>query len=167
PAPCGRVRLRTYPGMACGTGAHPATQLCLQAMERYPLEGKRVLDVGTGSGILAQAARLLGGYPVIGCDIDHASTLVAAVNIGKSILPVALFTGSVRSVKSGAIDLVLANLNAATLKQIAGDLNRIAAPAAVLILSGFLHSEAQAVAEAVGRVPREALQLHEWSCLVL
>ncbi|HUS07110.1 MAG TPA: 50S ribosomal protein L11 methyltransferase, partial [Bryobacteraceae bacterium] len=46
PAPCGRVRLRTYPGMACGTGAHPATQLCLQAMERYPLEGKRVLDVG-------------------------------------------------------------------------------------------------------------------------
>ena len=68
--PAGRLRLEIYPGMACGTGRHPATQLCLQAIERYVRPGARVLDVGSGSGILSDAARLMGAAQVIGCDID-------------------------------------------------------------------------------------------------
>ncbi len=70
PTPPGRLRLEIYPGMACGTGRHPATQLCLQAIERYVRPGARVLDVGSGSGILSDAARLMGAASVIGCDID-------------------------------------------------------------------------------------------------
>src|SRR5205823_3181265 len=60
PPPTGRMRLTTYPGMACGTGVHPATQLCLMAMEKHVRDNDTVLDVGTGTGILAQAALLLG-----------------------------------------------------------------------------------------------------------
>jgi ribosomal protein L11 methyltransferase len=59
-APPGRVRLEIEPGMACGTGRHPATQLCLEAMERFVRPRSRVVDIGTGSGILARAATLLG-----------------------------------------------------------------------------------------------------------
>src|ERR1700691_2629248 len=69
-APAGRMRLEIYPGMACGTGRHPATQLCLQAIERYVKPGAQVLDVGSGSGILSDAARLLGAGVVIACDVD-------------------------------------------------------------------------------------------------
>ena len=64
PAPEGRVRLIMHPGIACGTGTHAATRLCLTAMERHVAAGDSVLDVGTGSGILADAARVLGASPV-------------------------------------------------------------------------------------------------------
>ena len=57
PAPPGRLRLEIYPGMACGTGRHPATQLCLEALERTVRPGMTLVDVGTGSGILSAGAR--------------------------------------------------------------------------------------------------------------
>jgi Ribosomal protein L11 methylase len=166
PAPCGRIRLRIHPGMACGTGTHPCTQLCLQAMERYEFDGKRVIDVGTGSGILAEAARLLGGDPVFGCDIEHASTVIAAANLRESIFSIPVFTGSVRSIRSASIDTVVANLNAATLKQLAPDLIRIAAPGALLILSGFREEEAAAIESFFKMEIRETLEQDGWAAIV-
>ena len=70
PTPAGRFRLEINPGMQCGTGQHPCTQLCLEAMEKVIQPGDSVLDVGSGSGILSIAARLLGAGLVISCDID-------------------------------------------------------------------------------------------------
>src|SRR6185369_9323104 len=70
PTPPGRFRLEINPGIQCGTGQHPCTQLCLEAMERLIRPGDRVLDVGTGSGILSLAARMLGAGQVVACDID-------------------------------------------------------------------------------------------------
>src|SRR3954468_22170834 len=65
PTPPGRFRLEINPGMQCGTGQHPCTRLCLEAMERIIRPGDRVLDVGTGSGILSIAAKMLGASMVV------------------------------------------------------------------------------------------------------
>ena len=70
PAPPGRFRIAVNPGMAFGTGVHETTQLCLEALEEFRKPGMVVLDVGTGSGILARASRLLAPGPVFACDTD-------------------------------------------------------------------------------------------------
>lgn len=161
PAPDGRLRLRMHPGMACGTGTHAATRLCLMGMERHVYPGDSVLDVGTGAGILADAATLLGASPVYGCDIDHRSTLVARANIEN----VALFTGSVRSVRTNAVDWAVCNLNAATLTSIASDLQRVARR---LILSGFREEETGTISKLFpNRDTKEELELEGYACLVL
>lgn len=162
PAPEGRLRLRMHPGMACGTGTHAATRLCLMAMERHVRPGSTLLDVGTGAGILADAARLLGAARVYGCDIAHDSTLVARGNLDPSIH---LFTGSVRSVRDKSVDWAVCNLNAATLQTLAGELERAADR---LILSGFREEESGKVAALFQNRKAEAeWELEGYACLVL
>jgi ribosomal protein L11 methyltransferase len=129
PAPPGRLRLVMNPGQACGTGWHPATQLCLQAMERHVAPGSSLLDLGTGSGILAVAASLLGASPVYACDIDPAAVFAARVPN--------LFLGSARSIRSASLDVVVANLNAEALLALAPQIARIRKPSGRAILSGF------------------------------
>src|SRR5882724_5228066 len=110
PTPEGRLRLPVYPGMACGTGRHPATQLALEAIEDHVLPGDSVLDVGTGSGILATAAALMGAGAVIACDVDPD-----AVGIASERLKAPLFIGSADAVRSGWADVLIANIDAATI----------------------------------------------------
>ncbi len=154
--PPGRLRLVIYPGMACGTGRHPATQLCLQAIERYVRPGARVLDVGSGSGILSDAARLMGAASVIGCDIDPDAVRIASERV---LAPV--FVGSAEAVRSQWADVVIANIDAATLERIAPELDRVRRPESTLILSGFPEWD---VPE--GFAPKEILQLEEWRCFI-
>jgi ribosomal protein L11 methyltransferase len=156
------VRLTMHPGMACGTGTHAATRLCLTAMEICIRPGQRVLDVGTGSGILADAARLLGAAPVFACDIEHDSTRVAQGNLGDEV---ALFTGSARSVRQEAVDWTVCNLNAATLKVLAAELRKAARHG--LILSGFREEEAPQVARPFDMKVSEEFELEGYACLVL
>jgi ribosomal protein L11 methyltransferase len=167
PAPCGRIRLRIHAGLACGTGTHPATQLCLRAMERHVRDGMSVIDVGTGSGILAEAARLLGADPVLACDIDPDAAGVARQNLAESIFHVPVFAGSVRSVRSTAVDAVLANLNLATLQTIKADLCRIVRKDGILVLSGFPEEESPLVTALFARPVREALEQDGWACLIV
>ncbi len=154
--PPGRLRLEIYPGMACGTGRHPATQLCLRAIERYVKPGARVLDVGSGSGILSDAAKLMGAACMIGCDIDPE-----AVRIASERVHVPMFVGSAGAVRSHWADVVIANIDAATLESIAGELARVRKPESTLILSGFPASD---IPE--GFSPKEILSLEEWRCFV-
>jgi ribosomal protein L11 methyltransferase len=121
--PPGRLRLEITPGMQCGTGWHPCTRKCLEAMERVVRPGDRVLDVGGGSGILTIAARLLGAGLVVACDIDPDAAR-----------PALFFTGSVDAVRSDAFDVVVANINEDVLGPLRADLERVAR---VRILSGF------------------------------
>ena len=76
----GRLPLRLDPGLIFGTGSHATTRMCLQALEEYAAPGKRVLDLGCGSGILGIGALVLGCDSCLGCDIDPKAPDVAAAN---------------------------------------------------------------------------------------
>lgn len=123
PTPPGRFRLEINPGMQCGTGQHPCTRLCLEAMERVIRPGDRVLDVGTGSGILSIAAKMLGAGVVVACDIDPDVAREAE-----------FFVGSVDAVRSRAFDVVVANISEIVIGDLKPQFDRVARRR---ILSGF------------------------------
>jgi ribosomal protein L11 methyltransferase len=123
PTPPGRFRLEVNPGLQCGTGQHPCTRLCLEAMEREVKPGDSVLDVGTGSGILSIAAKLLGAGRVIACDIDSEAAKA-----------VPFFVGSADAVRTASFDIVVSNISEEVLGRLRADLERVARKR---ILSGF------------------------------
>lgn len=168
PAPSGRRRLTVHPGLALGTGAHPATQLALLAMEEHGVEDARIIDVGTGSGILAAAAGLLGASLAVGCDIDADSAAIAHRNLLADCLPPRVFTGSLRSVATGAFDVLVANINAETHAMLAADYARVARRTA--IVSGYQSRDEQRVLRAMesqGFHPTARHEIEDWICLVL
>jgi ribosomal protein L11 methyltransferase len=156
PTPAGRLRLEVYPGRVCGTGRHPATQLCLEALEEHIRPGDRVLDVGAGSGILSAAAALLGAGAVVGCDVDHD-----AVEIARERVHLPLFTGSADAICSAWADVVVGNIDSATIDRIAPELARVRKPDSTLILSGFPEWDLPE-----GFPVRKTLQREEWRCLI-
>src|SRR5258708_6408953 len=115
PTPPGRFGLEINPGTQCGTGRHPCTQLCLAAMERMICRGDRVLDVGSGSGILSRAAKMLGAGMVVACDIDPEAAHEDP-----------FFIGSVDAVRSGAFDLVVANISEIVTGHLKPEFDRVA-----------------------------------------
>jgi ribosomal protein L11 methyltransferase len=154
--PAGRLRLEIEPGMACGTGRHPATQLCLEALERHVQPGLSVLDVGTGSGILSQAASLLGAGCAAGCDCDPD-----AVEVARGRLSVPLYVGSIDAARSAWADVIVANIDAATIERLAPELARVRKPDSTLILSGFPQGDVPG-----GFQTKAVTRREEWLCLV-
>lgn len=138
--PEGRFRIVVNPGMAFGTGLHETTQLCLEALETYVSPGVRVLDVGTGAGILAQAAGLLGAGRVWACDIDPEAVEIARGNAGPHF-----FNGSVDAVRAGAAGLIAANISPEAIARLAPELRRCLHADGVALLSGFERHETAAV----------------------
>ncbi len=160
-APSGRFRMVVNPGMAFGTGVHETTRLCLEALERYVLPGMDVLDVGTGSGILARAAGLLGARRVYACDIDAEAVEIAGMG-GASALR---FVGSADAVASGVADVVVANISPEAIAVLAPDLLRARRPGAVLLASGFEEREVEQVKAALGEL-REVRTKGTWAMAV-
>ena len=115
----GELTITLDPGMAFGTGLHPTTRMCLVALEKYLRPGWHVLDMGTGSGILAIAAAKLGASYVLALDIDpvavRAASENAALNGVASII--AVRQGSLEEV-TGSFDLLLANILAETVAEL-------------------------------------------------
>ena len=135
PAPEGRLRIQVNPGLACGSGSHEATQLCLEALERYLAPGMTVLDVGAGSGILSLAASLLGAHRVFACDIDPEAIAIARQRVESN--DVAFYVGSVDAVAPGSVDLAVANISPEACVALLPDLLRCLRPRGVAVLSGF------------------------------
>ncbi len=163
PAPEGRFRIVVNPGLAFGTGMHETTQLCLEALETYVRPGVRVLDVGTGSGILAQAASLLGAGVVWACDIDPEAVRIARGNAGPNV-----FIGSVDAVRSEAAGLIAANISPEAIASL--DLLSCLCPGGVALLSGFERHEAAAVGaelERRGAAACETRHKGTWALLVV
>lgn len=130
------IELVLDPGMAFGTGLHPTTQQCLEALSTLPLEGRSVLDVGTGSGILAIAAAKRGASPVVAVDTDAIAVDAArenAMNNGVAI-PVAL--GSAADVP-GRFEVVIANIVSPVLQRVAPHLAARLAGGGTLLVAGI------------------------------
>lgn len=155
PAPAGRFRIAVNPGMAFGTGVHETTRLCLEALEELVKPGIAVLDVGTGSGILAEAARLLGAARVIACDVDEEAVRIAGQG----------FVGSADAVRPAAVDLVVANISPEAAIALAPEFARVLRPGGTLVASGFNVGEVEAVKAALGKV-REVRRMGEWAAVV-
>ena len=169
PAPPGRLRIEINPGLACGTGFHAATQLCLEALEEYLLPGMTVLDVGAGAGILSIGAALLGARRVVACDLDPVAVEIAAANFRKTATCVHLFTGSADAIGSGSAGLILANISAQASIGLAPEFLRCLAPGGRCISSGFESPELCEVEEAVersGAFIERRLAKGDWRALV-
>jgi ribosomal protein L11 methyltransferase len=155
PTPAGRLRIAVNPGMAFGTGVHETTRLCLEALEEFVKPGMRVLDVGTGSGILAHAAGLLGAAKVYACDTDPIALEIARNG----------FIGSVDAVAPASVDIVVANISPEAILQLAGDLVRVLRPGGILLASGFENHEVDLVK--AGLPPaREARHKGNWALVI-
>ena len=143
------------PSMGFGTGHHASTRLCLRLLQEMPLAGKAVVDVGTGSGVLAIAASILGAAAVTGVDVDPDALANAAENLDLNG-PAARVDFREHDVSagagafSGAFDLVLANLTGALLGRSGHVFTALAQPGASLIASGFQLHELDEVTAALG-----------------
>ncbi len=170
PAPPGRVRLLLQPRSAFGSGSHETTRLMLLALEDRDLAGLDVLDVGTGSGVLAIAALRRGARSVVAFDVDPEAVGVARQTFAVQEPPVScgLFAGTIRCVAQERFGLVLANIVSGILLPLLPAIRDVLVPGGEAVLSGFLAAErATAVGEVLAAglgVARERT-LDEWLAL--
>jgi ribosomal protein L11 methyltransferase len=149
------VVLALDPGMAFGTGLHPTTRLCLAALERLAdrggVAGRRILDVGCGSGILAIAGVRLGAASALGVDTDPLATEATTANARRNGLgrQIQAREGSLPT-GEGPFEIVLANLIASLLVRLAGDLRAELAPGGTLLASGIFVDREREVRAALG-----------------
>jgi len=129
------------PGMAFGTGQHETTKICLELLLK--VNGfKRVFDVGTGSGILAIAAKMLKAPFVFGCDIDAPSVDIAHANATSNNTHGIRFVSTpIAQISETDFDLVFANIQVRPLKMLMDDILKRTAPNGNIIFSGILESE--------------------------
>ena len=162
--------IRLDPGQAFGTGHHETTRLCLAALEEHVRPGERVLDVGTGSGVLAIAAVLLGAGHVDAVDVDPVAVAVAQVNVDENGVSehVSLRAGRLEPGSAGAFDVVVANISTDANIGLAGAFAAVLRVGGALILSGILGVDVSRVRRAVepAGFALEALRFErDWSLL--
>ena len=162
------------PGLAFGTGRHPTTRRCLELLERHVAPGCRVLDVGTGSAILAIAAAKLGARSVIGMEVDEVALTSGRSNVQANGVAsgVRLHLGSLphADVHPGSVDLIVANLYAHLLVQLAPELRRALGCDGQLVASGILGGQLDDVEQAfrsVGLTPKERFTDDDWRTVLL
>lgn len=143
--PQARQVIRLDPGLAFGTGTHPTTRMCLRWIAQRPLQRRRVLDYGCGSGILAIAAARFGAAQIDAVDIDPAAVESAAANARAN--QVSIDTG-LPARATGQYDVVLANILATPLKLLAPLLCSLVAPGGTLVLAGILERQANELTQA-------------------
>jgi ribosomal protein L11 methyltransferase len=154
PAASGRAELVIDPGQAFGTGSHLSTRLALEwVVELAPRlpAAARVLDVGSGSGVLALAALRLGPARAVACDLDPVAAAATRANARRNALAERLetFVGSVHALRPVGFDLVLANLLRSELLPLVAAIAAQTAPGGRVVLSGLLEGERDALEPAL------------------
>jgi len=164
PAKPGELIIEIDPGMAFGTGTHPTTHLCLNLLEAFVRPGQRVLDVGTGSGILMVAAVKLGAATVFGVDRDPGAVAVARDNLKLNRIAGAawaLVAGSLVDTVKGRFDLVVANILTEVIVMLLNDLGRVLAPGGLFICSGMISRNTHRVEEGLKRLGLSVVERRE------
>jgi ribosomal protein L11 methyltransferase len=155
------------PSMGFGTGHHQTTRLCLSLLQSIEIAGRRLVDVGTGSGVLAIAAAKLGARSVTAMDNDSDALHNARENVERNAVIVEIVQADLAAFTAAPADIVVANLTAAVLRQHAPTLRRLVAPHGVLIVSGFSPKElADVTASFDAREVRTAAET-EWAAAML
>ncbi len=163
------VELVLDPGMAFGTGLHPTTQQCLEALSWMPLEGRSILDVGTGSGILAIAAAKRGASPAVAVDTDALAVDAARENAVRNGVAIPVAEGSAEDVP-GRFDVVVANIVSPVLQVIAPHLAARLSSGGTLLVAGISAPAEAATRQAFARVRLSVLDRTErddWVALAL
>ncbi|MBF6058198.1 50S ribosomal protein L11 methyltransferase [Thiomicrorhabdus heinhorstiae] len=160
------VNLMLDPGLAFGTGTHPTTALCLEWLDSNAPEDLSVIDYGCGSGILALAAKKLGASSVCGTDIDPQAITASLENAARNAESIPF--NLVKDFDSQPVDLLLANILAGPLKELAAEFERLMKPGAQLVLSGLLASQADELIQHYKNFGIELTELRtreEWGLL--
>ena len=166
-----RVKLILDPGLAFGTGGHETTNLCLEVLDERVKGGERVLDIGTGSGILAIAALKLGAAVAEGVDIDPVAVHTAGENAALNGVAdkLTVLVGDLSDKASGRYDIITANIVANAIMALAPAVPGLMADDAVFIASGIIDSrkdEVIAALEAAGLAVLEVKEKRGWECIV-
>ena len=159
------------PGMAFGTGTHPTTVMCLQALEKVVKEGNTVVDVGTGSGVLSIGAALLGASSVHALDLDEVAVKSARENVelNKVESTVEVFHGNLLDTVKEPADVVVANILAEIIMTFTDDAFSIVKPGGLYVTSGIIGAkkeDVKAALEASGFVIEEVLMMEDWVAII-
>jgi ribosomal protein L11 methyltransferase len=158
------------PSMGFGTGHHATTRMCLRLLSEIDVTDQTVLDLGTGSGVLSMAAALMGARSVVGIDVDQDAINSAETSAQLNTLPdtITFVVSDFRHDPPKPADLVLANLTGGMLRSSAAQIAALVRPGGQLILSGFDHTEVDAVLRAFTPfVERARLNEETWVALQL
>jgi ribosomal protein L11 methyltransferase len=170
----GEIVIDLDPGMAFGTGTHPTTQLCLQACEWFCRPGTNMVDIGTGSGILAIAAAKLGCYKVLARDIDDVAVEAARQNVARNGVEkqVIVQHGSIEGLVTSArhFDIGMANITAHVIMQMSvSGLQHLIWPGGKFVFSGILKEQRANVVSALDAADLPLVgsrELGDWVLLI-
>lgn len=166
----GEEIIKLEPGMAFGTGSHETTSLCIKKLEEYMKPGMKVLDIGTGSGILSIAASKLGASEVLGVDIDPMSVYIANENKKLNEVTNAEFiVGDLLSKVKDKYDIVVSNILAEVIVTMTGDLHKFLNKDGIFISSGILKVKSAMVIDSLEANGFDILNvedLNEWTSIV-
>ena len=169
--PTDRITLTLDPGMAFGTGTHETTALCLETLDACIRGGERVLDIGTGSGILAIAALKLGAASAEGVDIDPMCVRTAGENAALNGVAdrLTVLVGDLSDKATGTYDVICANIVANAIKALAPSAAPLLKEGGVFMASGVINereAEVAAALESAGFTLTETKRKNGWVCFV-
>lgn len=159
------------PGMAFGTGTHPTTVMSLQALEKYMTEDSTVIDVGTGSGVLAIGSAMLGAQHVHALDLDEVAVRSAKLNVKLNKVQdhVEVVQGNLLDTVKEPAEIVVANILAEIIMTFIDDAYRLVRPNGYFIASGIIETkkeEVKTALEKAGFVIEEVMMMEDWVTII-
>lgn len=159
------------PGMAFGTGTHPTTVMCIQALEHIVTPGDHIIDVGTGSGVLSIAGAMLGAEHITALDLDEVAVRSAKINIKLNKVQdiVEVYQGNLLDNINVQAEVVVANILAEVIVSFTDDVAQVVKPGGHFIASGIIQQKKQAVKDAMissGFDIVETIQMEDWVAII-